>query len=130
MDELATQIGLGAGAFTIAIFCFIGLTFAVSIGFSIWLIKYIRKSFYGNQDVLDHGHLVQATILKSWQTGAMVNYNPQIGLRLQVQPANGQPYEVETKAVVPQLKLVMLQEGAMIPVKIDPNDRMRVALAI
>ena len=130
MDELATQIGIGAGAFTIAIFCFIGLTMAVSIGFSIWLIRYVRKSFFGNQDVLNHGQLAQATILKAWQTGAMVNYNPQIGLHLQVQPAQGQPYQVETKAVVPQLKLAMLQEGAMIPVKIDPNNPQRVALAI
>ena len=129
MDELATQIGLGAGVFTIAIFCFVGLMMLVSIGFSIWLFRYIRKSYFGNQDVLTSGIMAQATVIQAWQTGAMVNYNPQIGLKLQIQPPQGQPYEVETKAVVPQLKLAMLQTGAMIPVKIDPADRNRVALA-
>ena len=130
MDELATQIGLGAGVFTIAIVCFIGLAMVASFGFSIWLIRYVRKSFFGNQDVLASGIMAQATVLKSWQTGAMVNYNPQIGLKLQIQPPQGQPYQVETKAVVPQLKLAMLQEGSLIPVRIDPNDPNRVALAL
>ena len=54
----------------------------------------------------------------------------QIGLRLQIQPPQGQPYEVETKAVVRKLKLAQLQAGCLIAVKSDPQDRDRVALAI
>jgi hypothetical protein len=134
MEELMrqiTQLGIGIGIITIVITLVI---FAASIAFTIWILRYVRRNFLGslgaNSDILANGVMAQATILKAWQTGMMVNYNPQIGLLLQVQPADGNPYQAETKAVVSQLKLAQLQEGSLVPVKIDPNDRSHVALAL
>jgi hypothetical protein len=130
MDDLMTQIGLSAGAITIVTLCIVGFFSLLSLAFSLWIIRYVRRSFFGNQDLASNGIPTQATVLQAWQTGAMVNYNPQIGLRLQVQHPQGNTYEVETKAVVPQLQLAQLQIGAVVPVRIDPDNPQRVLLAI
>ena len=129
MDDLMTQIGLSAGVITVVTLCFVGIITLLSLAFTFWIIRYVRRSFFGNQDLVSNGIPAQATVLQAWQTGAMINYNPQIGLKLQVQHPQGHSYEVETKAVVPQLQLAQLQIGATVPVRIDPQNPQRVLLA-
>ncbi len=87
-------------------------------------------SKYANADLLNYGLPTQATILKMWQTGTVFNNNPQIGLHLQIQsPDDGSIYDVETKVVLPQFMVAKFQEGATVPVKVDPNDHTRGMLA-
>ena len=93
----------------------------------------VKKKFYANYDnadLLKNGNEAPATILKVWQTGLKVNINEQIGLRLQVQTPDGDPYETEIKAVVPKVLMGQYQEGRAVQVNIDPYDRTRVALAM
>ena len=86
-------------------------------------------SKYANADLLNYGLPTQATIFKMRQTGTVFNNNPQIGFHLQIQsPDDGSIYEVETKVVLPQFRVVKFQEGATVPVKVDPNDHTKVAL--
>jgi hypothetical protein len=116
------------------VFYGIGMTLSLTMIFIIYRVG--RRVFknpwskYANADLLNDGLPTQATILKMWQTGTVFNNNPQIGLHLQIQsPDDGSIYEVETKVVLPQFMVVKCQEGATMPVKVDPNDRNRVALA-
>ena len=74
--------------------------------------------------------LAQATILNMWDTGVTLNDNPQVGLLLEVHPAGGQPYQVQTKSLVSRLKIPMVQIGNVVPVKYDPRDPSKVVLAL
>ena len=111
----------------------IGMVLSLTIIFIVYRIalRIFRNpwSKYANADLLNYGLPTQATILKMWQTGTVFSNNPQIGLGLQIQsPDDGSIYEVETKVVLPQFMVAKLQEGATVPVKVDPNDHTRVAL--
>lgn len=116
---------------------FVVVTIACSICFSllitvgvIFVILRVMKSFGPDKDTLASGTPGQATILKVWQTGAMVNYNPQLGLLLEVRPPTGEPYQVEVKMVVPMVNIPQFQPGAVVPVKINPKDRQKVVLDV
>lgn len=74
------------------------------------------------------GVSAQATVLKVWDTGVTVNNNPRIGLLLQVTPPNGMPYKVETKILISRLETANYQPGISVPVKIDLDDKNKVAL--
>ena len=105
----------------------------VIVAIQIMFASRVKKKFYAsydNADLLKNGNEAQATILKVWQTGLKVNINEQIGLRLQVQAPDGDPYETEIKAVVPKVLVSQYQEGRAVQVNVDPYDRTRVALAM
>jgi len=117
---------------------YIGIVIAVPlilivVAIQIMFAGRVKKKFYANYDnadLLKNGNEAPATILKVWQTGLKVNINEQIGLRLQVQAPDGEPYEVEIKAVVPKVLVDRYQEGRAVQVNVDPYDRTRVALAM
>ncbi len=82
-----------------------------------------------NRDVLAHGESAPAQILKVWQTGTVMNeVNPQIGLLLQVQPANRSAFQAETKMFISMLQIPQFQPGTMVQVKFDPKDPRKVAV--
>jgi nitrogen fixation protein FixH len=117
---------------------YIGVVIAVPlilvvIAIQIMVATRVKKKFYANYDnadLLKNGNEAQATILKVWQTGLKVNINEQIGLRLQVQAPDSDPYETEIKAVVPKVLMDRYKEGRAVQVNVDPYDRTRVALAM
>lgn len=97
--------------------------------FSFVLVVVLRRAFGPNKKLLQQGLPGQATIVSVYQTGTMVNNNPQIGLVLQINGPLGQ-YQTETKAVIPMISIPQFQPGAVLPVKIDPSNRNNIALDI
>jgi Protein of unknown function (DUF3592) len=82
-----------------------------------------------NRQVLAHGESAPAVILKSWQTGTVMNdINPQIGLQLEVRPANRPAFQAETKMFISMMEIPQFQPGAVVQVKYDPNDTSKVAV--
>ena len=82
-----------------------------------------------NRQVLAHGEAAPAVILKSWQTGTVMNdINPQIGLQLEVRPVNHPAFQAETKMFIPMMQIPQFQPGAVVQVKYDPNDTRKVAV--
>jgi sRNA-binding protein len=63
-----------------------------------------------------------ATVTAVRQQGAMVNFQPMVELDLTVMPPGSPPYPQTVTQVVPQTLLAMLQPGASLKVKVDPND--------
>mgnify|MGYP003566027357 CR=1 FL=1 len=105
----------------------------IVVAIQIMVASRVKKKFYANYDnadLLKNDNEAQATILKVWQTGLKVNINEQIGLRLQIQAPDGDPYDTEIKAVVPKVLVGRYQEGSTVQVNVDPYDRTRVALAM
>ena len=76
------------------------------------------------------GQSAEALVLSIRDTGMTVNDNPIVAFRLQVRPPTGTPYEVETRGLVGRLDVPQVQPGAVLPVAIDPNDSLKVALRI
>ena len=83
-----------------------------------------------NRIVRETGIPASAEVLEVWDTGVRYNNNPVVGFRLLVTLADGTTYEAETKNVVSVVHIPQVQPGAVLPVKIDPEDRNRVALDI
>lgn len=105
------------------------LTVAVTGGvlFVVWRLM---KGLGPNREILKSGVRGQATIRQVWQTGTFVNYNPQIGMQLEVQPPNGTPYVAQVNAVVPMVNIPQFQPGVVVPVKIHPADPSKVELDV
>lgn len=97
-----------------------------SIVIIVFVLRYVRGMTGG--DLRASGIPAQATVLKFWDTGASINDNPVAGLLLEVRGPNGEAYQVQTKSMIPRLSVGMLQPGAVVRVKIDPQNQQRVAL--
>lgn len=57
-----------------------------------------------------------------------INDQPLLSLTLEVEDGLGDPYVVAFDTVVPRYAVARIQPGETIPVKVDPNDRQRVAV--
>ena len=78
--------------------------------------------------VLESGVPGRAKILDIQTTGTMVNRQPQVRLILEVLPEQGERYEAEVKKVISPVYLPQFQPGAELNIKIDPNDKSKVAV--
>ena len=97
------------------------------VGFIIWRVM---KSMGPNREILKTGIPAKATIRQVWQTGTFVNYNPQVGLQLEVQPPTGSAYMAQVNVVVPMVNIPQFQPGVVLPVKISPTDPSKVELDV
>jgi hypothetical protein len=68
-----------------------------------------------------------ARVMQMQQTGTMVNNNPQVMATLQVNGPQG-PYAVQTTAIVPIMNIAQFQPGAMVNVRVNPQNPMDVAV--
>ncbi|MFD3165975.1 hypothetical protein [Herpetosiphon sp. NSE202] len=100
-----------------------------SFVFAFVLIIILPRAFGPNKKLLQQGLPGQARIINVYQTGLRINRNPQIGLVLEINGPLGQ-YQTETKAVIPMISIPQFQPGAVLPIKIDPNNRNNIALDI
>ena len=110
---------VGSCLFTVVIF---GV-----VGFVIWRVM---KGMGPNREILKSGIPARAIIRQVWQTGTFVNYNPQVGLQLEVQPPTGSPYMAQVNVVVPMVNIPQFQPGITLPVKISPTDPSKVELDV
>lgn len=128
MEELIA----GSGALVIALV--VGGT-CVSILFTLVFIVVIRKvvknAFGPDEKLLQQGVTAQATIIKIWDTGITLNDNPQVGMLLEVMPTGpGQePFRVEMKSIISRIALAQIQPGRIVPVRYDPQNPSKIALA-
>ena len=107
--------------------CLLGLVITGGVLFVIWRVM---KGLGPTRQILQNGIPAQATIRQVWQTGTYVNYNPQIGMQLEVQPPNGAAYMAQVNAVVPMVNIPQFQPGVVVPVKISPTDPSKVELNV
>jgi hypothetical protein len=99
----------------------------VVIVFVLVFIKFIRPLFVAGK-LQKTGISATAVILEVSDTGTTINGNPQVKLKLEVQPAHRFPYQAETKVLISRLQTSYFQPGSIIPVKIDPNNPKNIAL--
>lgn len=82
-----------------------------------------------SRQLITNGEPARAVILKVWETGMVMNEtNPQVGLLLEVQPANRPAFQAETKMFISMIQVPQFQPGAVLGVKYDPKDPRKVAV--
>ncbi|MDB4928963.1 MAG: putative lipoprotein [Myxococcaceae bacterium] len=64
-------------------------------------------------------------------TGTLINNAPQVVLGLEVHPATGAaPFAARCISIVSQLQIPQVQPGCTVPVRFDPGNPSRIALAM
>ena len=106
----------GGGTLLITLITIVGsCVFSVVIfgvvGFVIWRVM---KGMGPNREILKTGIPAKATIRQVWQTGTFVNYNPQVGLQLEVLPPSGAAYMAQVNIVVPMVNIPQFQPGVVL----------------
>lgn len=127
MDE---AMGMGLGITILTMLC-IGGSFLLTIPLTIGVIWWVRKAFGPDTDTLKSGIPAKARILQIAETGSYVNMQPQVALVVEVTPSDGQPaYQTTTNMVIPMVNIPQFQPGMVLPAKINPKNRMKVALDV
>lgn len=76
------------------------------------------------------GRSAQAVVLSSWDTGWTVNDDPIVGFELEVTDPDGERYRTKTTALISRIHVSLAMPGTVLPVKVDPQDRTKVALDV
>lgn len=106
-----------------------GLTLLVVVGGVFYLIyKVFLKSLLNSSRLQKIGIPGKATILEVSDTGVTINENPQVKLKLEVQPNYGKKYTTETKALVSRINPGAFRAGMEVFVKIDPKNDQNVVI--
>jgi hypothetical protein len=91
------------------------------------IVRMVRNSQVTGQ-VMKTGVDATATILSTWDTGMRINDDPQVGMKLQVQPPNGAPFQADMTKTVSIVQLAQFQPGAQLNVRYDPAKPGHVAI--
>lgn len=83
-----------------------------------------------NKPVRDFGVSASAKVLEIWDTGVRLNNNPVVGFLLLVTLEDGTSYQAKTKNVISIIHIPQVQPGAVLTVKVDPENPQLVALDI
>ncbi len=104
------------------------LSLAITIGVTLFVIRFVRKTVGQDRNIIQNGIPARAKILSVRQTGVMLNNQPQVEFLLEVHPLSGMPYQAQAKAVVALFSIPQFQPGAEVAVKIHPTDQTKVAV--
>lgn len=69
-----------------------------------------------------------AKIVRLIDTGTTINDDPVVDFVLEIHPRDGEAYEAQSKGLISRLDVPQVQPGKILPMKIDPKNRARVAL--
>ncbi len=79
-------------------------------------------------ELLKTGVAAKGVILGIEDTGNRYNDQPQVILKVRVEPEGGETYETETKMIISPVYLPQFQPGARVNLKYDPAERTKIAV--
>jgi hypothetical protein len=95
------------------------------------LMGQLSQQSADRQQLLAQGVPGSARVITLEGTGTLINNAPQVVLGLEVHPATGAaPFIARCVSLVSQLQIPQVQPGCTVPVRFDPSNFNRVALAI
>jgi hypothetical protein len=119
----------------IVVIVFVVVVVVLSIAAPLLLGPWLVRRLTGTTGPIENGLPGDAIIESIAETGMTITmpsvgpYAPEYKFVLQVTPAGGgEPYKVETKALVPRLFIPMTVPGARVGVLIDPTNPQKVSL--
>jgi len=106
----------------------IAMSVLIPITITVIIIVVIMKKRKARNRLMQAGVPAQAKILQIWQTGMMINNNPQVGMLLEVHREGQEPYQAQMTQVVPMIRLASIQPGNVLEVRVDPEDPAKMIL--
>lgn len=95
--------------------------FIAIFGGTFW---FFLKPFYDQNQVTKNGLDGTAKVIDIWDTGITINYNPEVGLLLEVTPKDGSPsFKTKTTQLVSRINPNVFSVGSMLNVKYDPKSQ-------
>ncbi len=88
----------------------------------------LQDNMQAEQALLQTGTQAAGTIKSFQDTGALVNFNPQVNIELEVEADGQAPYTVQTSTAVPQTMLAQLQPGNRLALRVDPSNPQNIAI--
>lgn len=107
----------------IALLVFLGV--AVGFGIAGWTFLWPE---HVNEQLIKTGVPAEATILSADPTGNVYNSQPQVRLKLEVRPKDGEAYQAETKMIINPVYIPQFQPGRTVRVRYDQNDKSKIAI--
>jgi len=95
-----------------------------------WLLKKQQEKKAAEQKLLETGERATATVLALEETGMLINNQPLVNVKLQVQRQGQAPYEHTHQMVLSMLTIPQVQPGTLVNVRVDPANPRRVAIAL
>jgi len=92
------------------------------------VFSFFLKPIFKNAKLLKTGVQRMGKILSFSDTGVTINNSPQVKFTLEVLDEYNRPYEVTTKTVISRLAVGGFYAGMPVIVRVDPNDKMQVAI--
>jgi hypothetical protein len=130
MPDISSMIS-GFATQTILILAVVGVFTVLII---IFTMRYVRKMSGNSKDaqrIAQTGVPGQARILGVQQTNTRINHNPVVDILLEVHPSNGQPpYQTKVRRMVSMFQIAQFQQGAVLPIGIDPTNPTNVVLLV
>lgn len=105
------------------------LPFAIVLLIVGFIVFRLLRNSARNRALMSHGLTAPAIILSAEDTGVTMNDSPQVRLRLQVNPANSQPFQSEAVFFLNRLQTGLIVPGTPVEVRYDPADLSKVAVA-
>jgi hypothetical protein len=88
----------------------------------------LQENMQAEQALLQTGTPAAGTIKSFQDTGALVNFNPQVIIELDVEVDGGAPYTVQTSTSVPQTMLAQLTPGNKLALRVDQANPQNIAI--
>jgi hypothetical protein len=109
---------------------FIGIPFLVLPQFTGMLgqASAMVDGFAAKERLAQTGIPAQGRLLNVMQTGRLVNYNPEVQAMVEVHHPQLGTYQTQTTAIVPQMAIPRAQPGAMVQVRVNPQNPHDIAL--
>lgn len=97
------------------------------LGVGVMLFSFLGPEC-ARDELLKTGVAAKGVIVGIEDTGNRYNDQPQVILKVRVEPEGGDTYETETKMIISPVYLPQFQPGARVNLKYDPADRMKIAV--
>jgi hypothetical protein len=127
MDPINNPGGFAAMTtiFTVVI---IAVSVIVPLAFTGIILYVVFKKVNANKALMASGELAQAQVLQVRETGTSLNNQPEVILALTVQRQGQPPYQAQAQTFISQLHFPRIQPGAIVPVRVDPGNPLKVTL--
>ena len=91
-------------------------------------IRKAREASQEEQRIYESGSEAEAYIIEVRDTGYATKRYTELLLTLEVVPANGESFRVQTRELISQTHIALFQPGAKLKVKYDPADKTKIVL--
>ncbi len=133
---------LGGAVVLLAASAVTGVMIAISGGVMIGVALAVLPQFSGmlsqasamvdglaaKEQLAQSGTPAQGRLLAVQQTGRLVNYQPEVQAMVEVSHPELGVYQTQTTAIIPQIAIPRVQPGALLQVRVNPQNQHDVAL--